>query len=138
VAPFSSFVSHAPVKVQFNLGLAPYESDELGLLSEIITGLTARISASPLGMTEDQLATYLDIQGAGAARGAERTKNDFIISGAGADVFARFYDAALTDVPQQFDPSNPRAGELVWQTSRKIAAGVVKPVFALGVTLPGA
>jgi len=138
VAPFSSFTARGSIKVRFNLGLAATETDAVGIVSRKITSLTAAITCSPAGMSEDQLVTYLDLQGVGAARGAERTKNDFIVSGANGDVFARFYDAALRDVPEQFDATNPRAGELSWETSRKITAGVVKPVFAVGVTLPGA
>jgi hypothetical protein len=137
VAPFDSFYCRGPVRARFNLGLSPYETDNLGILSRKITSLTATISGVPAGMSEEQLALYLDQQGAGAGRGVERTANDFVISGADAAVFARFYDAALTDVPEQFDATGPRSGQLTWQTSRKFTgAGVVRPVFDIGVSAP--
>ena len=137
VSPFNSFTSRGPVNARFNLGLAPYETDALGILSRKITSLTVAITASPAGMSEDQLSSYLDLQGVGSGRGVERTENDFLISGAGSDVYARFFNAALRDTPEQFDPTQPRAGQLSWETSRRFKNdGTPEAVFGIGVTAP--
>ena len=137
VSPFNSFTTRGPVNARFNLGLAPYETDSLGLLSRKITSLTTTITGSPAGMSEDQLSEFLDLQGVGSGRGVERTAADFLISGAGLDVYARFFNAALRDVPEQFDPTQPRAGQLTWETSRRFKNdGTPEAVFGIGVTAP--
>ena len=115
----------------------PYETDALGILSREITSLTTTITGAPAGMSEDQLSEFLDLQGVGSGRGVERTAADFLISGAGLDVYARFFNAALRDVPEQFDPTQPRAGQLTWETSRRFKNdGTPEAVFGIGVTAP--
>jgi hypothetical protein len=133
LAPFSSFQTRGPVSARLALGLAPYETDQYGILSRKITSLTATITGQPAGMSEAQLTQYLDLQGAGTGRGVERTLNDFIITAVDDTVYARFYNAALRASPEQFDATNPRAGTLEWETARKFyGSGAVHPVFALG------
>ena len=137
VSPFSNFQTRGPVTARLALGLAPYETDQCGILSRKITALTATISGQPTGMSEAQLSAYLDLQGAGTGRGVERTTNDFVITAADGSVNARFYNAALRAAPQQFDATNPRAGTLEWETARKFyGSGAVHPVFDIGVSAP--
>lgn len=137
VAPFADFQTRGPLAVRFNLGTAPYETDQRGILSKKITGLTATITGQPSGMSEAQLAKYLDLQGAGTGRGVARTMQDFIITAVDGSVHARIYNAALQAAPQQFDATNPRAGTLEWGTARRFfQSGLVHPVFAIGTQPP--
>ena len=138
VAPFDAFETRGPISVRFNLGLSPFESDQQGVLSRLITGLSVSISCQPYGISHAQLAQYLDLQGASTGRGARRTMNDFMVAAADNTAFGRFYNASLKAAPQQFDATNPLAGTLEWETARMFKVdGTPHPIFAVATTAPG-
>lgn len=132
-APWASFKSRGPAKVSFDLQLAEVSSDADGLLSRKVSSVKANCTAAPAGISESAMLAALNMQGSGAARGSSLSAAALNIAGTG--VYGRLYNAQLTEVPMNFDTTNPRAGEFKWSSGREITeAGVIQPVFAFSTT----
>lgn len=131
--PWSSFNTKLGFKINFAMTLTPYEVDNVGLLSRRFSNLVVTAKATPIGITEDQLAAVTYSQGTGAARGRSLSAfgNDLNLSGAG--FYARLYQAALkSEVPQLFSLKEDRTGELTWVATRTFNGGQPNPLFYVG------
>lgn len=134
VAPWASFQSRSAVKFSPEVSLEAVESIGRGVLSRKITGGKASLTCQPGGISESAMLAALKLQGAGAGRGTSLTGNPFNIVGTG--VYARMYQAQLQEVPMNFDPQNPRAGDLKWVNGRTYTNNVADPIFYVGTGAP--
>lgn len=126
-APWDAFRSRGPVTFTPTLATTEITDDPRGLASRKISGIEGKATAVPHGMSEEQLLDALQIQGGTIARGKSRVRSDLIITGTG--VYVRLPNAAARVAPQQFSPTDPRAGTVEWEGSR--AAGAAAFTVAL-------
>lgn len=132
-APWASFNTKLGFKIDFAMTLDPYVVDSVGLLSRRFSALVVTAKATPIGITEAQLAEQLRIQGTGAARGRSLSTYGQDLNLSGTGFYARLYNAALkADAPQMFSLKQDRTGELTWVATRTFSNGQPNPLFYVG------
>ncbi len=109
-APWDSFKTRGVITLNPQLRTEPVMSDTYGLLGMKIAGLDVTAGLVPAGFSEAQLLDLLAMQGGTAARGANAVRGDLVITGTG--LYAALYNGAPRELPQTFDATSPRAGEL--------------------------
>ncbi len=114
-SPWDSFKSRGPVTLETQLRTDPVVTDGRGTLGLKIAGLDVSAKFSPQGFSEAQMLDLLAVQGGSAARGVTRVRGDLIVTGTG--VYSAVYNAAPKQLPQTFQATGPRAGELEAQGS---------------------
>jgi hypothetical protein len=128
-APWDSFKSRGPIVITPSLRTEPIVTDGLGLVGMKIAGIDVSATLQPEGRSEAQMLDLLGLQ-AGAVRGADAKRADLAISGTG--VFVTLYNGAARELPQTFDSTSPRAGELAIDGVRTPGSNA----FYVGVTAP--
>lgn len=129
-APWDSFKSRGPVTLTAQLQTEPVLTDARGTLGLKIAGLNVSATLQPQGFSEGQMLDLLQMQGGTAARGVTRSRGALNITGAG--VFSTIYNAAPRQLPQTFQPTGPRAGQLEARgaadtTGKRFYVGTVAP-----------
>lgn len=114
-APWDSFKSRGPVTLNAQLRTDPVITDERGSLGLKIAGFTVGATLQPQGFSEAQMLDLLAMQGGTAGRGKSRVRGDLVITG--TNVHNIVYNAAPRQLPQTFQPTGPRAGQLEAQGS---------------------
>ncbi len=125
---WANFQTRGPLTLTPQLNTTEISTDQRGLLSRKVSGVTASASGAPAGFSESELLAALQMQGGSIARGKSRAGADLFISGTG--VYARLPGAAARTLPQNFSAADPRAGDLEWVGS--VAPG--EPVFDVSTT----
>lgn len=115
-APWDNFGLRGAGVLTPQLQLGDVGNDAQGVCGRKILGVSANATGAPDGFSESQLLDILQLQGGTIARGKSRIRADLEISGTG--VFATVKNAAATQLPQTFSPTDPRAGELAWVGAR--------------------
>ncbi len=134
-APWSSFNTKAGFRVSFAMSLEPYEVDNVGIISRRLSNLVVTAKATPIGITEAQLAAVLYTQGTNAARGRSLGTygNDLNLSATG--FYFRLFTAAIKgDAPQMFSLRVDRTGELTWVATRTFSGGTPRQLFYVGTS----
>ncbi len=132
-APWDSFNTKTGFRIGFAMSLEPYVVDSVGLLSRRLSNLVVTARATPIGITEAQLASVLMTQGTNAARGRSLGLygNNLNLSASG--FYARLYQAALKgSAPQMFSLKVDRTGELTWVATRTFSNGQPNNLFYVG------
>lgn len=130
VSPFNLFQTKTGFRLSFAEQMTPYETDADGIITHRLSGINASLSATPIGVSDSDLRTFLKIQGAGAVRGATISGAPLYISGNGVAVVV--YGAGLQGGPSQYSPSLDRLGELAWVATRTFSGGVPNPLYYIG------
>lgn len=109
-APWDAFKARGIITINPQLRVEPTGDDGHGVLGMKIAGLDVTAGVVPSGYSEAQMLDLLQLQGGTAARGGEAVRGDFVVQGTG--VYAALYNGAPRELPQTFDATSPRAGEL--------------------------
>lgn len=129
-APWDAFKFRAACTLTPQLTTAPAGNDGRGDLGLKIATIGATATGARDSATEAQLLDVLGMQGGTVARGKSKTRADLTITGTG--VHNTLYNAAATALPQTFDVSSPRGGEVAWVSSRTPGA----PAFRIATAAP--
>lgn len=148
-APWKDIKTVDGVRATFDLSLNPLESDADGIydmqFSELAVNIMARVlagtttTAGDTAIDESDLIAALRMQGTGVARGGSlqsmvAAQSDITLSGTG--VGARFSGCALKSAQMIYAPNNTRYGECQWIATREVGSSGLKPLFALGSSVP--
>ena len=135
-SPWDSFQMKTGVRVRFDLSLEDVDIDGLGTLTKRISGLKVTARGIPVGISESDLLTALQQQGAGAGIGRSlgSGKADFVMSATG--FYAKLTAAALVGGPQLFSSRQDRVGELTWVATRTFTNGMPNALFYIGTAVP--
>jgi hypothetical protein len=131
IAPWDSIKTVDGWTVDFDLSYDPLEVDTEGKIDLTLGSLGVSARATPLGITEQQLADALKIQDASAARGRSLNSVGTDLAITGTSVSVTLTKAALKAGGYAFGPTTPRIGELTWVATRTISGGVVSPLFVV-------
>lgn len=132
-APWDSFNTKTGFRISFAMTLDPYEVDSVGLISRRFSNLVVTARATPIGITEAQLAAAVYSQGTNAARGRSLSTYGNNLNLSASNFYARLYQAAIKgDAPQMFSLKVDRTGEVTWVATRTFSAGQPQPLFYVG------
>lgn len=109
-APWDAFKARGPITITPTLNVEPVTTDGRGLLGMKVAGRGITASLQPVGFSEAQMLDLLGVQGGTVARGKTRVRGDLVVSGTG--VHCTLYNGAPRQLPQTFQTTGPRAGEL--------------------------
>jgi hypothetical protein len=130
VAPFNLFQTKTGFRQTFAEQMTPYDTDADGIITYRLSGINVSLRATPIGVSDSDLRTFLKLQGTGAVRGATIQGDPMYITGNGVALVV--YGAGLKGGPSQYSPSLDRLGELEWVGTRTFSAGVPNPLYYVG------
>lgn len=126
-AGFTSFIGEKGFNIAWQLDLKPQKVDGLGTVDLYVGqgGLVASCKCVPIGPTMAQIDTH---QNAHAAHGALLSAGaaDLTLTGTSASVVLK--GSALTETGTAFGVDPLRVGEVSWETTRGVSAGVASAV----------
>lgn len=129
-SPWNSFQTAEGFVVSTELGFQNIEIDTDGLVDMTLSKIAVRAKARPVGITEAQLLTALNIQGAGNARGKSLSGADLVITPTTGVITVK--GAALHMGGYEFGAATLRIGEVEWVATRTLSVGVVQPLMIVG------
>jgi hypothetical protein len=129
-APWAAFKFRDAATLTPTLTTSVVGNDARGDLGLKIQSVGATAVGQPEGFTEAQLLDILGMQGAGKARGASKIRANLVLTGSG--VHNTIYNAAATALPQTFDVTSPRAGQIAFVSARTPGS----PAFRIGTAAP--
>lgn len=109
-APWATFKPRGPITLTPTLQTDPITTDGRGLLGMKVASRGISATLAPAGFSEAQMLDLLAMQGGTVARGKSRVRGDLVITGTG--VHCTVYNGAPRQLPQTFQTTGPRAGEL--------------------------
>lgn len=136
-APFDSIESQAGFKFAFDLQTEDDISDRYGIYNKTVTGFGVTGTFSPIGISEAQILTAMGIQGTGAVRGRRlgaMARDLTLTTGVEGDPYFKLFNCALTQAPSMHGRTANNMGDLQLVAQRKFTAGVVQPLFEIGLT----
>jgi len=104
-------------KVSFEISMEPIYVDGIGTVDYRLTGVTARASCTPVGLTADALIAQLRPEGLSLGATMRQSKN-LVITGEPGGLEVTLYDATLLTGGARWGSSVLRAGEIGWEASR--------------------
>lgn len=132
-SPFDAIETVDGWNISFQLDASPFEIDSQGIIDYTFGKLTVVAKCKPVGIAESALIAALGIQSTGAIRGrslqAIANNNDLVFSSSGADSGLTVFKAAPRRSNIVFGATANRLGEVEWVATRKLAAGVMQPLF---------
>lgn len=129
-SPWDAFTTQDGWVLSFGLDLKPQMVDSFGTVDMTLSGLTVTAKGRPVGPSETDIFTKL-LPNSGLGNSVAASASSLVISGTG--VFAKVYNAALTDSGFEYG-SGKRLGDTSWVATRTVTAGVADPLFYIGTT----
>jgi len=131
-APLASFDTEGGIRVTPTANIVPDMTAADGIVDKVVDGVGITVGAIPVGVSESDLLTALDIQGSGVARGTllsdlSHAADLSIGAGSGNPAFA-VTTAHLVDAGLVYG-SRKRVGEVAWQATRDFTAGVADALW---------
>jgi hypothetical protein len=132
-APWALFDTKDGWTVDFAMDITRQEVDNVGLVAHKLSGLVVRAKATPVGVQVSDVATALQLQGAGAARGRSlgASGQDLLLSAVAANLGVKITGAALVGGPGIWSNKLDRVGELTWEATRTFGSTGPNPLFTL-------
>jgi len=138
-APWDSISTQDGITFSFDLSLSEVPSDAYGIASMTLSGVAVSAKCTPHGITEAQILAAIGADGTGAGRGRSIYRagraNTLALTAGAANPFVNLYGAAIKSIPLQAGVEANRSGEMEFvATSNRYTAGVMQPVFDIGIT----
>lgn len=134
-APFDAIETEAGFKIAFSLELEDKINNSNGIYEKIVTGFGVTANFTPIGITESDILTARGIQGAGAGRGKKTPTNDLILTTSiEGDPYFKLFNCAIMASPSTHGKTANNMGEVQLEAQRTFSAGVVQPLFEIGLT----
>lgn len=128
-APWNNFQTAEGFVVSHDLSFTNIEIDTDGLVDMMLSKISVRAKARPVGITESDLISALKVQGAGNPRGKSLSGADLVITPTTGVITVK--GAALDTGGYEFGGAALRIGELQWVATRTLSAGVVQPLITI-------
>jgi hypothetical protein len=138
-APWNSIETEDGFTLTFDLALSEVPSDKYGIASMTLTSVKVSAKCVPHHITEAQVLAAIGADGTGAGRGKSvyRTGrvNSLVLTSGSTNPNFSLFNATINTIPLQAGVESNRAGEMEFMaTSNRFTAGVLQPVFAVGIT----
>ena len=134
---WASFYSKEGITVEFNLQLAPEETDAKGLYDMTFQNLEVSAKFQPDGgPTVQDVTTALRQQGSGAIRGRDINSGSSNLNITGSGVYVRLYNANIVSGEEAYGPMSRRIQPCEFRSTRSITAGAADPLFYVGTSAP--
>jgi hypothetical protein len=134
-SPWDSFRTREGIKVAFNMQITEDKADGIGHYDSIFRSLAVSAKAMPAGVSQSDVLTAMEIQGANSVQGKRITGTDLIVTGDG--LYFIMYGAGIKTGGLVFSAEKQRVPELEWLASRSVVGGVINPLFYIGTAAPG-
>ena len=124
-SPWDAIAFDGPVTISSQIELYAKNTNADGLVDQRISQVKFTASFRPQGISEAQLLALAATQDTGVVRGSSMrgNANNLVATGANGVVYTLF-QTTPTQIPFVYGDQEERAGELVFETIRKIASGV--------------
>jgi hypothetical protein len=129
-SPLSGVETQNGVRVSFNLSTDPIRTDSAGMVDMTFTKLDVSASFSPVGITEEDVVTAMQIQGGTARRGQSLSGlgNDLIVLAAPVSITLK--KAAIKNAGFAYAASRLNVGELQF-VATKVSGSALFTVAAV-------
>jgi len=135
-SPWDDIATEEGWTVSFDLGMEEIVTDSYGISDLRLTSVDAMAKCKPLGVTEAEIMTLLDIQGTGVQRGRSflDNANDLVIDGGTNNPLVTIKSASPVEAGYVFGGGSAlRHDELAFVAQRAFAVGVAGALFTVAV-----
>jgi hypothetical protein len=139
-APFDAMTAQEGFTVDIEQQVSPLKDDNIGLADMFLTGLSASCSFVPSNLSEVNLWTLLNLQGATALTPGQNIDGgeaaDLVITGDdGVNTLAfTLNKPGFKDAAAIYKAATLRTGEIMAVASRSFTSGVIDPLFTFTQT----